>query len=129
MQSSQLRLRAMITKNPLYTTQCRPPTLFHSSTTVRHPPAPSTKASSGNKSHSSSTPASPITKNNNNNNYYDIYFLIKLASVSFVTGAIIKYGSLFSDILFQKNDALALALVLGMPIIYSIYFLQKSSKV
>jgi hypothetical protein len=127
MQLSQLRLRTIVTNTPLYTTQFRRLAVSHSSTTTRHRPALSTKANSSNKSPPSSTQTNPIPNNNNNND--DIFFLIKLASVSFVTGAIIKYGSLFSNILFQKNDALALALVLGMPVIYSIYFLQKSSKV
>jgi hypothetical protein len=56
----------------------------------------------------------------------DLEFLAKLVVVSFAGGAVIKYGSLLSDVPFSANSSVALGLVLLPPIAYSIYFSLKN---
>lgn len=49
----------------------------------------------------------------------DVKFLAKLAGVSFGGAAAVKYGSLVFPVAFHPDAALALALVIGPPVIYA----------
>jgi hypothetical protein len=43
-------------------------------------------------------------------------------------GAFIKYGSLLIDTPFQPNPVLAVSIILGTPLAYSIYFLTQGQQ-
>ena len=43
-------------------------------------------------------------------------------------GAVIKYGSLLSDIPFEPSPTLAVSLVLGTPVLYALYLLSRGEE-
>ncbi|GAB4820371.1 hypothetical protein N2152v2_007417 [Parachlorella kessleri] len=55
----------------------------------------------------------------------DVTFVLKLAAVSFTTGAAIKYGSLLLDAPFQHDPVLALTIMVTPPTLYAAYLLWR----
>eukprot|EP00884_Botryococcus_braunii_P000072 jgi/Botrbrau1/10065/Bobra.0355s0020.1 len=55
----------------------------------------------------------------------DTKFVLKLLVVSFAGAAAVKYGSLLSSVPFSPDPTLAITVVLGPPILYSLYILVR----
>jgi hypothetical protein len=58
----------------------------------------------------------------------DLIFVAKLVILSFVGGAVVKYGSLLSPVAFSADPVLATMLVLSPPTVYAIMLLTRGKK-